>query len=708
MRNVKGDPSPLRSLLAALICLAVFAAYQGNTSDGNMANAALESPFDSGAHDTADISITGSILDKSSGYPLYGMSVTAHDANTGVTRWRSSGPDGAYAFTGLPPGTYTIMAYPGHTGNISESFRDEVLSEWYDSGSVSVTAPHSMDGIDIYMAYTADEDFETGPLDRVMNSGGDGNWTVTGDNPHRGMNALSSPEIGDGQTAWVENNLNCDAGTFKFWFSVDSEEESDFLRLYIDDRLEGAWSGAVDYTQNSFNIPGGVHSFRWEYMEEQGAFGDSGTAWVDDIFVTSKGGGMDMDSDGLTDEEEMETGTDPMDADTDDDGVPDGYEVHNFGTSPFAIDTDEDSIQDGTELGYTKAGPHTDLLVFIPDLDPASRTNPLAVDSDKDGYRDQEEDLNGNGRVDPGEFDAAYAEIFASLSGTVRDRETGLPLNGIDILAINPASAERVSWAHTGEEGIYTLHFLPAGNFIILASDQNTGYAFQFYADTNLKDQAIQVEVSVRKPVSGIDFELDAGAEITGRVFDINGNPVSGVMVRTCDTDMANCDDLPMAFTDEKGIYTLKGLPPGTFRVKLMPQRYSGYNAPYYFEPGSSAPSAPIAITAAETHAGIDFEISSLGTVSGSAAPSGPGAEECVKVTVVSVDANLLKTVCCDTEGNFTVGGLPTGDYYIHAFQISSGCSWRYGADEEIFEKPVHIEVPAVTPKVELLPAGCW
>ena len=145
-----------------------------------------------------------------------------------------------------------------------------------------------------------------------------------------------------------------------------------------------------------------------------------GSAKVDigaDEFVPTP---LDSDKDGLTDGLENTTCSDPNDADTDDDGISDGMEDSNHNgmvdsgeTNPCNIDTDGDGIQDGTELGYSYAniGSDTNTSIFQPDLDPASTTNSLNADSDADGLTDGQEDLNHNGRVDPGETDPNVFDI---------------------------------------------------------------------------------------------------------------------------------------------------------------------------------------------------------------------------------------------------------------------------------------------------------
>ncbi|QLG29805.1 helix-turn-helix domain-containing protein (plasmid) [Halorarum halophilum] len=102
----------------------------------------------------------------------------------------------------------------------------------------------------------------------------------------------------------------------------------------------------------------------------------------------------DLDSDGLTNEEEVEAGTDIHSADTDKDGVEDGPEVNTYGTNPTDPDTDSDGLRDNTEInGGTN--------VTVPDSDGDSLldgeevnqhdTDPLNPDTDGDGLNDGEE-----------------------------------------------------------------------------------------------------------------------------------------------------------------------------------------------------------------------------------------------------------------------------------------------------------------------------
>ena len=122
----------------------------------------------------------------------------------------------------------------------------------------------------------------------------------------------------------------------------------------------------------------------------------------------------DTDGDGLPDAEEVAIGTDPADADSDDDGVLDGAE-DNFADdtdgdgliNALDPDSDNDGLYDGTELGITTPDADTDVTAghFTPDADPSTTTSMVDPDTDDGGVSDGAEDTDHDGQVDPGERD---------------------------------------------------------------------------------------------------------------------------------------------------------------------------------------------------------------------------------------------------------------------------------------------------------------
>jgi uncharacterized repeat protein (TIGR01451 family) len=124
---------------------------------------------------------------------------------------------------------------------------------------------------------------------------------------------------------------------------------------------------------------------------------------------------VDTDGDGLSDIFELAIGTNPNDADTDDDGVIDGKEPNPADDTDgdglinaLDVDSDNDGLYDGTELGLDCSNPATNAALghCTPDADQgATKTSPLDPDTDHGGVKDGSEDANGNGKLDAGETD---------------------------------------------------------------------------------------------------------------------------------------------------------------------------------------------------------------------------------------------------------------------------------------------------------------
>jgi MYXO-CTERM domain-containing protein len=125
--------------------------------------------------------------------------------------------------------------------------------------------------------------------------------------------------------------------------------------------------------------------------------------------------GIDTDGDGLADNLEEAAGTSPNDADSDDDGAPDGAELDwdqdtdgDDLIDALDPDSDNDGLFDGTEMGFGCAGTDTAAANenCIADSDQgATTTSPVVADTDLGGIRDGAEDTNRNGAVDVGELD---------------------------------------------------------------------------------------------------------------------------------------------------------------------------------------------------------------------------------------------------------------------------------------------------------------
>ena len=183
------------------------------------------------------------------------------------------------------------------------------------------------------------------------------------------------------------------------------------------------------------------------------------------------------------DGEELVTGidgfiTDPLDADTDDDGLSDGdegaviptnsiFSASIFATDPTNVDTDGDNLQDGQELGVDTGIPGdvsectgvayagTDPSVFTPDectegATGEENTDPANMDTDGDSFLDGEEDLNANGCFDLGEsnptvgLEACETESNEDAQFAIDGRALALRDLVVTAVKVNRRAAEQV------------------------------------------------------------------------------------------------------------------------------------------------------------------------------------------------------------------------------------------------------------------------
>lgn len=138
--------------------------------------------------------------------------------------------------------------------------------------------------------------------------------------------------------------------------------------------------------QENFNAAGRVD--RTKSTENADSWGSFSLGFEIYLF-----GHKDKDGDGLSDTHEESIGTDPLNPDTDGDGLTDDEEIEKYGTDPLKTDTDDDRLTDAEEVAKEtdprKADTDEDGLTEGEEF--AHGTDPFDRDSDKDGLTDGEE-----------------------------------------------------------------------------------------------------------------------------------------------------------------------------------------------------------------------------------------------------------------------------------------------------------------------------
>ena len=265
-------------------------------------------------------------------------------------------------------------------------------------------------------------------------TGGDGGGTLKGsiiseldpEGDYDGDGLKNSMEltIGTDPTNWdtdgdgIEDGEELKIGTDPTNRDTDKDELSDGLEV------NKYHTNATNPDTDEGGIPDGLEI----------ALGGDPLYKFDDLTLS------DIDGDGVRDEDEKLYGTEPLDPDTDGDGILDGSELFSYGTDPLSEDTDSDGLEDPRELfeEYTSASSEDSDGDGLADPEELGiGTSPLLMDTDGDGIDDKVEvsigtdplnpDTDGDGLIDGRE---TRTNISSPLK---RDTDNDGTLDGPDI-----------------------------------------------------------------------------------------------------------------------------------------------------------------------------------------------------------------------------------------------------------------------------------
>ena len=294
------------------------------------------------------------------------------------------------------PGTYNWRFFNRSSQPKSDDYSSPINfvfnhSETYDA-RVALNKDSDFDGISnvIEQIYGLDPHDQDTDDDGVMD-GKEFRWNKHDDNDTF-INARDPDSDNDGITDGTEMGITQPIPSTSLWDGTNtSRNMTGSLRKNF--TADNDPSTTTNVTMNDTDGDGLLDG--WDDWDANGGWTSGETK------------GEDENYDGNVDSDE----SDPLDYDSDDDGVPDGHAKEGTqdtdnDTKINAIDpdSDNDGLYDGIELGYTAAmiTNYTDLDkgYFTADANPKSTTDPCDADSDKDGIKDGIEDKDKNGAID--------------------------------------------------------------------------------------------------------------------------------------------------------------------------------------------------------------------------------------------------------------------------------------------------------------------
>jgi hypothetical protein len=178
--------------------------------------------------------------------------------------------------------------YPIHLNiTVSENL---LAGEYIDLSFLISSMPYSCQKDFLLPVGLMVEDFETGDLTNFgwMTLGNEP-WTITDSEVYEGVFSAVSGDISDQQTSVLYLDMEVlNDDSISFYRKVSCEDDPngtnyDWLGFYIDNQEMDRWDGEVDWSQVTYPVTPGTHSFKWVYSKDYSVSSGYDAAWIDFI-----------------------------------------------------------------------------------------------------------------------------------------------------------------------------------------------------------------------------------------------------------------------------------------------------------------------------------------------------------------------------------------------------------------------------------------
>ncbi len=324
--------------------------------------------------------------------------------------------------------------------------------------------------------------------------------------------------------------------------------------------------------------------------------------------------------------------------------------------------------------------------------------------------------------VETSGIDFALA-VGKSISGRVWEGGTFGPLPGIGVSAWDE-SGIGAGGGVTDASGRYTILGLPIGDYFVVAFDSTRVHVSEIHDDIPTMGMRKDFFSGTPVPVTGVgmspivNFELAVGGTFEGTVTEQGtGTPVTNPYIEVYDADGTRV----RYFSGEaSGAYTVGVLPDGSYFVAAAGPWDAGFiRELYQDEPCmvcDATSGTPISVTQPATTSGVNFELAKGGRILGTVTKEGSGTPvESAYIYVYDGSGAHVDSAMTGADGTYaTVGGLPTGSYFVAAFDFSGGLISEIYEDTQCLAcsptsgTPVGVTAPDDTTGIdfELVPGG--
>ena len=255
-----------------------------------------------------------------------------------------------------------------------------------------------------------------------------------------------------------------------------------------------------------------------------------------------------------------------------------------------------------------------------------------------------------------------------SISGVVTRQSDGTPIANADVWANSYDCCGGGNGTRTGPDGTYTLNGLVPGDYRVEVRAFGSGLVGEFYASTSDWNAAMPVNVTAATTTPGIDFSLEGGGSISGRVTrESDGSPVANADVWANSYDC--CEGGNGARTDAEGYYTLDGLAQASYRVEVNAFG-QGLVREFYAGTTDWNAATPVNVTSSQDTPNIDFTLAGGGSISGTVYVANSSSTPLAGANVWASDfygSGGHGWARTRSDGTYTIEGLAAGQYRVEA-----------------------------------------
>ncbi|SLM29162.1 exported hypothetical protein [Desulfamplus magnetovallimortis] len=277
-----------------------------------------------------------------------------------------------------------------------------------------------------------------------------------------------------------------------------------------------------------------------------------------------------------------------------------------------------------------------------------------------------------------------FGESSGSISGTVfgdhdNDAATSdVPVEGMHVQVFSDAcNWQQIGWVNTDINGSYIVSGLPVGEDVYVktcteCNNTKISYINEYYnSNSNDCSEATPIRIT-DGDTPDINFYLEPGGIISGRIVDTSGNPLQTIDLGIFG-DKCGGEWFGGARTNDQGYYEIVGVPDITVYLNTYcpEENPLDFVNKYYDGNGGTfdcSAATPLYVAPLETLAGIDMTLEPAGSVSGQIIDE--NGAPVPNFNIYAFDASCgglyLSGTVTDEAGNFVIRSVPAGmDVFI-------------------------------------------